>query len=63
MALHSKQDDIEPARQALQSLREEFFYHFINAEGTIQEVEANILDELKYQSSLELDEPVAATVP
>lgn len=40
---------------ALQSLREQFFYHFINAEGSIEEVERNILDELKYQSSLELD--------
>ena len=47
----------EKTWDALQSLREEFFYHFINAEGTIQEVEANILDELKYQSSLELDTP------
>jgi adenylate kinase len=41
---------------ALQSLRERFFYHFISAEGPIAEVERNILDELKYQSSLELDE-------
>ena len=47
----------EKTWDALQSLREEFFYHFINAEGSIEEVEANILDELKYQSSLELDEP------
>ena len=47
----------EKTWDALQSLREEFFYHFINAEGTIAEVEANIIDELKYQSSLELDGP------
>ncbi|MBG88351.1 MAG: adenylate kinase [Verrucomicrobiales bacterium] len=40
---------------ALQSLREHFFYHFINAEGSFREVEQNILNELKYQSSLELD--------
>ena len=40
---------------ALQSLREQFFYHFINAEGTIAEVEQNIVEELRYQSSLELD--------
>ena len=47
----------EKTWDALQSLREEFFYHFINAEGSVAEVEANILDELKYQSSLELDGP------
>ena len=45
----------EKTWEALQSLREQFFYHFINAEGTIAEVERNILDELRYQSSLELD--------
>ena len=41
---------------ALQSLRERFFYHFINAEGAIDDVEQKILQELQYQSSLELDE-------
>lgn len=46
----------EKTWDALKSLRETFFYHFINAEGTFEEVEQNILDELKYQSSLELDE-------
>ncbi len=40
---------------ALQSLQELYHYHFINAEGPIEEVEANILKELQYQSSLELD--------
>jgi len=40
---------------ALTSLRELYHYHFINAEGPIAEVQANILKELKYQSSLELD--------
>lgn len=40
---------------ALQSLKEIFFYHFINAAGSYQEVEENILRELKYQSSLELE--------
>lgn len=40
---------------ALQSLKEIYHYHFINAEGPIQEVEDNILKELQYQSSLELD--------
>jgi adenylate kinase len=40
---------------ALTSLRQLYHYHFINAEGPISEVQANILNELKYQSSLELD--------
>lgn len=40
---------------ALQSLKELFFYHFINAVGSYAEVEQNILRELKYQSSLELE--------
>lgn len=40
---------------ALTSLRQLYHYHFVNAEGTIAEVQANILKELKYQSSLELD--------
>ena len=40
---------------ALQSLKEIYHYHFVNAEGPIREVEQNILDELKYQSSLELE--------
>lgn len=45
----------EKTWDALQSLREQFFYHFINAEGSIADVEQNILKELRYQSSLELD--------
>jgi adenylate kinase len=40
---------------ALTSLRQLYHYHFINAEGPVSEVQANILKELKYQSSLELD--------
>src|SRR5262249_56891717 len=40
---------------ALQSLKEIFHYHFINAQGPIEEVEQNILEELDYQSTLELD--------
>jgi len=46
----------EKTWDALQSLREVFFYHFINAEGSVRDVEENILSELQYQSSLELDE-------
>ncbi len=41
--------------EALQSLKETFHYHFINAQGTLHEVEQNILKELNYQSTLELD--------
>jgi adenylate kinase len=58
--------DIEKARQrylvfkeqtwdALRSLKEVYHYHFINAEGPLDEVEQNITKELQYQSSLELD--------
>jgi adenylate kinase len=45
----------EQTWSALTSLRQLYHYHFINAEGPIAEVQANILKELKYQSSLELD--------
>ncbi|NNC87104.1 MAG: nucleoside monophosphate kinase [Akkermansiaceae bacterium] len=45
----------EQTWEALQSLQEKFFYHFINATGSFEEVEENILQELKYQSSLELE--------
>ncbi len=45
----------EQTWDALQSLKEIFHYHFINAEGPIDEVEQNILRELEYQSTLELD--------
>ncbi len=45
----------EQTWDALHSLKETFFYHFINANGPVDEVEQNILKELDYQSSLELD--------
>jgi adenylate kinase len=45
----------EQTWNALTSLRQLYHYHFINAEGPISEVQANILQELKYQSSLELE--------
>ncbi len=45
----------EQTWEALQSLRNIFHYHSINAQGSIQEVEYNILTELQYQSTLELD--------
>ncbi|MHC4879508.1 MAG: nucleoside monophosphate kinase [Planctomycetota bacterium] len=45
----------EKTWDALSSLKEVYHYHFINAEGPIEEVEQNILNELQYQSSLELE--------
>jgi adenylate kinase len=66
LELRSTDVDIEKARQryvvfkeqtwdALRSLKEVYHYHFVNAEGLISEVEENIMWELQYQSSLELD--------
>jgi adenylate kinase len=45
----------EQTWDALQSLKEIFHYHFVNAQGDLREVEQNILGELQYQSTLELD--------
>lgn len=45
----------EQTWDALTSLKDIYHYHFINAEGPIEEVESNILKELQYQSSLELE--------
>ena len=45
----------EQTWDALTSLKEIYHYHFINAEGPIEEVEEKILEELRYQSSLELE--------
>lgn len=45
----------EQTWDALLSLKDVFHYHLINAEGAFGEVEQNILEELEYQSSLELD--------
>jgi adenylate kinase len=45
----------EQTWEALQELKEIFHYHFINAQGTFAEVEQNIVKELEYQSTLELD--------
>ncbi len=45
----------EQTWDALQSLKEIFHYHFINAQGQVEEVEQNIIRELEYQSTLELD--------
>src|ERR1700730_8026040 len=45
----------EQTYDALVSLKQFFHYHFINAQAPIPEVQANIVRELEYQSSLELD--------
>jgi adenylate kinase len=46
----------ERTYEPLQSLRDIFHYHFINAQGSLPEVQARIIKELQYQSSLELSE-------
>ena len=45
----------EQTWNALRSLEEIFHYHFVNAQGSFENVEQNILRELQYQSTLELD--------
>jgi adenylate kinase len=45
----------EQTWQALQSLKEIFHYHLISAQGSLEAVERNIVNELRYQSTLELD--------
>ena len=45
----------EKTYDALVSLKQIFHYHFINAQAPIKIVQQNIIRELEYQSSLELD--------
>ena len=45
----------EQTYDALLSLKQIFHYHFINAQLPLDAVQGNILHELEYQSSLELD--------
>lgn len=45
----------EKTFDALVSLKEIFHYHFINAQAPLELVQDNIIRELEYQSSLELD--------
>jgi adenylate kinase len=45
----------EKTYDALVSLKQIFHYHFINAQARIEVVQENIIRELEYQSSLELD--------
>ena len=44
----------EQTFDALTSLRRDFHYHFVNAEAPLGEVEKSIIEEFRYQSSLEL---------
>lgn len=48
----------ETTYDALQSLKEIFHFHYIDAEGDLNEVQENILREFTYQSSLELSHEV-----
>ncbi len=45
----------EKTYEALVSLKQLFHYHFINAQAPVEIVQDNIIRELEYQSSLELD--------
>ncbi|MEK0447320.1 MAG: hypothetical protein RLZZ399_2641 [Verrucomicrobiota bacterium] len=45
----------EQTYEALLSLKQIFHYHFINAQASLESVRQNIIHELAYQSSLELD--------
>lgn len=45
----------EKTYDALVSLKQIFHYHFINAQAPVDVVQQNIIRELEYQSSLELD--------
>jgi len=45
----------EKTYDALLSLKQFFHYHLINAQSPLDVVQANILSEMEYQSSLELD--------
>jgi adenylate kinase len=46
----------EVTYESLKTLRQVFHYHYVNAHGTVDEVQRRIQDELRYQSSLELDQ-------
>ena len=52
----------ERTYESLKSLREIFHYHLINAHGTIEKVQERIIEELRYQSTLELNDETYDTV-
>lgn len=47
---------MEQTYHVLQSLKQVFHFHIINAQGDVASVERAIINEFQYQSSLELDE-------
>lgn len=47
----------EVTYESLKTLQRVFQYHYIDANGSIEKVQERIVDELRYQSSLELDQP------
>jgi len=56
----------EVTYESLNSLRQIFHYHLINAQDTVENVQRNIVEELSYQSSLELEQgthDVIARIP
>ena len=46
----------EKTFDSLKSLRKIFHYHLINSHGTIEEIQERIVEEMRYQSTLELNE-------
>lgn len=46
----------EHTYEALKTLRQLFHFHFVNTHGTIAEARERIIEELRYQSSLELEQ-------
>ncbi|MCZ6675287.1 MAG: nucleoside monophosphate kinase [Verrucomicrobia bacterium] len=46
----------EGTYEALKNLKQIFHYHYINAHGTVEDVQESIVREMRYQSSLELGE-------
>ena len=56
----------EVTYESLKSLRRVFHYHYVDAHGTVEEVQNLIRKEMRYQSSLELDQKtndIIANVP
>ncbi len=53
---------MEQTYHVLQSFKEVFHFHIINAQGDVASVERAIMREFRYQSSLELDEETFDTI-
>lgn len=52
----------EKTYDALQSLRQLYHYHFINAHGSLEDVQRRIVQEFQYQSALELNPETYDTI-